>query len=273
MTPEDKNIGKLQRLLALMDDDGLTKAQFLDAFKKVVDYVKTIDQRNLKELDLMNKALEKLADKIDIKADGHIEKAKSEAIDYLKKETKIMYSEHEKMMKMCEEMMESMQDGADGKDADEEKITLDVIEKCQQPIIDKLEKELPQLGDAIRDGLEILQNDERLKIEAVKNLREELDRLEKKILSKTVSFGGGGGVGKHNVVYHDLSGSLNGSTRTFSLPAFYKIVDVKLNSVPVMRLDIDYTVDGSLNQITMTDEISLNDISAGQSCIILYSEN
>jgi len=50
----------------------------------------------------------------------------------------------------------------------------------------------PDTSEDIRDKLELLEGDERLEIEAIKNLREELDALKKRIKGFSGSFGAGG---------------------------------------------------------------------------------
>lgn len=71
----------------------------------------------------------------------------------------------------------------DGKDADEETILGRLTERL--PKIEEIENKLPALGERIRDALELLVDEQRLKIEAIDGLREELDALKKK------SSGGG----------------------------------------------------------------------------------
>lgn len=153
-------------------------------------------------------------------------------------------------------------DGIDGKDADEKKITADILKK---------------VSDEIETALENLKEDKELEIDDVKNLKKTLKGLEKKISDGRTYFGGGGGVGKHNVVAYDLSSSLSadGSVRTFSLPAFWKVISIHLSSFPnILRPTVDYTVDTPNSQITFTSEIPAASISSAtsQTCIILYSE-
>ena len=70
-------------------------------------------------------------------------------------------------------------DGRDGKDAKDADV---------ESIVVKLEKDLPQFGVAFRDGLELLQGAEKLKIEAIADLPERLEELKK--LRNEVKIGG-----------------------------------------------------------------------------------
>lgn len=134
----------------------------------------------------------------------------------------------------------------------------------------------PDSAEDIRSKLELLEGNERLKIEAIKNLREELDELKKRIASKIV-YGGGGGAGATGgkiVKGYDLSASLNGVLKTFSLPAFWRIISVHSSSFPnAFRETVDYTVDGSAFTITFTSEITASStLAAGQTITIVYAE-
>ena len=82
--------------------------------------------------------------------------------------------------------------GIDGKDARPEDVLLLVEER------------LPQLGEKVRDSLELLEGDERLKIEAIKDLREELEELRK--LAKKVSFGGASISASHSPRHETFTG-------------------------------------------------------------------
>ena len=143
---------------------------------------------------------------------------------------------------------------------------------------DKLEKNIPKLGLPIRDALELLPEGERLKIEAIENLREELDELKKKILKMTAAgntvYVGGSAGGGRIVRSYDISASLNGILKTFSLPAFYRIISVHSSSFPdAFRETIDWTSDGSAMTITFTYSITASStLASNQTVTIVYSE-
>ena len=169
----------------------------------------------------------------------------------------------------------------DGKDADVTQIvleaaTLAISEVTEQiPTIEDIEKDLPKLGEKIRDGLELLQGDERLKIEAIDNLREELDELKKKIQVKTSNFIGGGLSGGGRIVKsYDLSTYLDGVTKVFSLPVMWRIISIHSSSFPTaFRETIDYVHDASGNTLTFTSEIEASTtLAAGQTITIIYGE-
>jgi len=135
----------------------------------------------------------------------------------------------------------------------------------------------PDTPEVIISKLEsIEENEDKLKISAIGKLQEKLDELEKKIKTgeRITYVGGAGATGGHVVKAYDLSDSLDGSTKTFSLPAFWRIISVVSSSFPTaFRLTTDYTVDGSLFKITFTSAIDAGTtLASGQTIIITYSE-
>lgn|SRR3990167_4030328 len=164
-------------------------------------------------------------------------------------------------------------DGAKGKDADNDKIIREVVSLIPTPkdgkdadeieIIKKIETDLPKLGEAMRDGLEFLGDDDRLKIEAVKDLREELDELKKK---KTQISGGI--IGRDFIKDIDISGQLDGVTKTFNIQAVWNIISVHLSSFPyALRKTTDFTY--TPTSITFTSQIdAASSLAEGQTCVL-----
>jgi hypothetical protein len=139
----------------------------------------------------------------------------------------------------------------DGKDADEEKI------------IDQIEKDLPKLGTAMRDALELLQGEERLDQSAIKGLKELM-----KDVSKTKQAFMVGGSAVNTVQFTDLSSKLDGSTKIFTVPRRRYIALFGTQFPIIYRPTTDYTGDGTA-QLTLTSEVSAPE--AGQSLILLHS--
>lgn len=152
----------------------------------------------------------------------------------------------------------------------------DEVNEIEVPDIEEIEQDLPKLGFAIRDGLELITNEEdKLSIDAIGYLRKELDDLKRKVelkTSNTVFVGGSNSSGKV-VRSYDLTG-LDGSTKTFALPAFYRVISVHSSSFPfVFKPTTDYTTDGSAMTITFTSEIDApTALASGNTIIITYSE-
>ena len=128
----------------------------------------------------------------------------------------------------------------------------------------------------VRDKLESLEKEERLKINAIHKLREELDELKKKIDSKIMPMGVSGSSGGGRIVkIYSLSSVLDGVTKTFALPAFWRVLNVHSTSFPNSAFEpiTDYTTDGNLMKITFTSAIDASTIlAAGQTLLIEYAE-
>lgn len=129
----------------------------------------------------------------------------------------------------------------------------------------------PDLAEDIRNKLELLDGDERLKIEAIKDLREELDRLKKLIGGGQTQVVGGGGV-RGRIKSYDLSSQLNGVLKTFNLPANWTVISVATSSFPgALRPIIDYTY--TPTSVTFTSQIdAATTLATGQTVIATYEE-
>ena len=195
-----------------------------------------------------------------------------------------MLSEHTQMMsematqkKEMERKMvlmdKKMSEVRNGQDADETAIVEKVRGQIIVPTIEEIEKDLPKLGESIRDALELLQDENRLDVSAIKGLEEIIASLKKQIKDKTMIVAGNSTGGKIVKVY-DLSSSLNGVLKTFSLPAFWRVISVHSSSFPnAFRPTTDFTTDASAMTITFTSEINAaTTLASGQTIIVTYSE-
>ena len=170
-----------------------------------------------------------------------------------------------------------LKDGEPGKDANVELIIAEVVDAIKMPTLEDFSKDLPKYGPQFRDGLELLVGKERLSMKAIDGLLEALEDIKKRIgRSGTQILGGGPGNGSGGriVKIYDLSASLDGVLKTFSLPAFWRIISVQSSSFPnAFRPTVDYTVDGSAMTITFTSEITAaTTLATGQTVTIIYSE-
>ena len=121
-----------------------------------------------------------------------------------------------------------------------------------------------KLGEDYRNALEALPDGEKLVIDAIEGLREELEKVRKE---KSVAVGGGI-VGRDLFQDIDLSAQLNGVTKTFNIPAVWNIISVHTSSFPnALRKNIDFTY--TPQTITFTDEIDAGTtLAAGQTVVL-----
>lgn len=146
--------------------------------------------------------------------------------------------------------------GPAGKDADEVAIQ------------DRIEKNLPSLGGAVRDGLELLPEGEKLKIDAIQDLRKELDEVKKR--QSQINVGGISQAAARDLVKDiDLSSQLDGVTKTFNIQGVWNVISVSLDSFPygALRKNIDFT--WTPTSVTFTSTIdAATQLASGQKCIL-----
>jgi len=176
MEINEKNMSKLTRLLAVMDDDTLTRKEFIDAFQKVVDLVLQIKAENERVVTMIKGLYDQMAAKLENDSVSGRSELKKQITDYCEKEMSGMMKAHEKKMYEMDEKMETIKSG---KDADEEKIVQDVLTQIKLP----KQKEIILDGPKeLKSKLESLKGDDRINIDAINGLDEEFKRL-KDILS------------------------------------------------------------------------------------------
>lgn len=136
-------------------------------------------------------------------------------------------------------------------------------------------------GEMIIDKINAtpIQDDLLFTIERIRGLKEWLEKLERMERNKITSvagggLGGSGGVGGWGrlVKSYDLSNVLNGVTKTFTLPALWRVISVHSSSFPgAFRETTDYIFTSS--SITFTSEITAaTTLASGQTIIVIYCE-
>lgn len=104
--------------------------------------------------------------------------------------------------------------------------------------------------------------------EHIKGLKTLEDDVQEALVnSRRAAFYGGS-----TTLNYDISSLLNGSTKTFDLPAGAQVLLVQFSSTPwIARPTVDYTV--SSGQITFTSQIDeTQTLASGQTVVILYKK-
>ena len=140
------------------------------------------------------------------------------------------------------------------------KIEVPVVEKVvektvikEQPIVTEITKEVA-VGDSaedLRNKLELLADEERLKIEAIHNLREELDKLHQEIEAARQAKTGGGtsamGVAqafKWILKTEQPSGAIDGLNTEYTVSkSIFAVLSFSLNGEVIAQLP-NYTISG-----------------------------
>lgn len=171
-----EDLQNLQTLLSALRKDHLGREEFLKEFERVLAFVKQLKNTNKQVISGAYERVNLLALRLKENNEQDIEKAKLEMTglieDYL---SKVETATNQKMREVDEKVKE-LKNGIDGKDADEQAIADKVLREVQSPIIEKIEKNLPKLGEPIRDALELLAGDQRLDKSAIRGLDELLEK-------------------------------------------------------------------------------------------------
>lgn len=101
----------------------------------------------------------------------------------------------------------------------------------------------------------------------------ELEKRVKGVENRPVS-GWSSASGGKIVKFYDLTDKLDASTKTFSLPAFWRVISVHSSSTPnIFRPTIDFTTDAAAMTITFTSQIDASTILATpQTLLVVYAE-
>jgi len=260
---EQENLNKLSQALFAMDDYAVSKEDFLRQFKRLLEFLKRMKARNSEEVTSLKQNIADLSEKL--KGDNY-----NEITSHKSEINELFNSLSSELRKIADDKITSIRDGIDGKDADEDRVSIVASERAIEavtpliPTTKGIKKQLLTMGKTLRKAL-----NKKLRIKDIKNLQKELDELKK----RPIMTGGGGASGGGHVRAVDISASLDGATRTFALSAFWRIVSVHLSSFPnILRPTTDFTWDASAMTITFTSEIPLNSISAGQTCLVVIAE-
>lgn len=237
MPTDEKAIKKFQRMMAVLDDDTLTRAEFLKAFENVVNLVLKVEKRNTDFIDALKSTIARIKDSIKESSDSDFTKLKAD----MALSIGMLTARLEAKSKQIDDKMALIKDG---KDADEESIIMQVLSRIKLP-----EYRAPMMDgpEEIRDKIETLQGKERLKIEAVDNLREELDELK----ARPVGRGGGGtsamGVAqalKYVIKRQTPTGAVDGVNASYTLSsAPYAVLSLCING-EMVPLSGNYTISG-----------------------------
>lgn len=239
MTPEEK----LQSIIQLLEKDKVTHDDLEKFLTMIIEAIQ-------KDKDITQKDKEELLDKVAV----------------MENQLSTLISQNDEKWSKIMSRVSLLKDGVS---PDKNEIIREVVSLIPRPKDGKPGLQgSPDTPEAVRDKLSSLEGEERLDKSAIKGLKEELETLSLKIPRGYT----GGGTRSASVQYHDLSASLNGVTKTFTIPKHKKIVGVWCSSTPgVMRPTVDFTMSG--NNMTFTSEIdAASTLATGQTVIVLYGQ-
>ena len=172
MELDEKNLNRLKKMLAIMDEDTLTREEFLKHFEKVIELVAKIQQSQNDANSKLETTYEMMAGKMRNDHIVNLSEIKKEAISQTKTEFDKIYKEHETMMGKMEEGMQNIKSEIDnkmtniqnGKDADEkamfakQKTEFDKIYKEHETMMGKMEEGMQNIKSEIDNKMTNIQN-------------------------------------------------------------------------------------------------------------------
>jgi len=230
-----------------MDKEHLTKSDFVEHFRGVVNQIKKLEAKNAKEIEEINKSLIALFNKSKNDNSIQLKNEMEKNAGMLAKKIDLFDVRIRGIISKAEQKLKEVKDG---EDADEELILDRLVERIHIPKIEELESNIPKLGVPIRDSLELLQGNERLDASAVKGLEE----LIKKLSPGRQNFGGAAGSIRTRYVDDETpSGSVNGVNKVFTIERTPATGSLKVyKDGQRMKITEDYTFDNN-KEITFVD--------------------
>ena len=179
----DKNLTKLNKLFSLMDEDSLTKEDFLKSFQNVVNLVlrveKSLTAKHSKNIDDINKLFDSLEKKLADSTDSKVSKTIKELKDVYSKALK----EQDAGMSF---MRDKLKEYAKQKAKDDEKLKNELLAQ-----IPEIKETIMDTPEAMRDKLESLRKDERIDISAIRGIEDEIKKMrDEKAGTGMYLFGG-----------------------------------------------------------------------------------
>lgn len=238
--PQDVKLKKLKELASLVND-GLTKVDFVKAFSELIGHVKRAEQAIMARVDYE-------VSKIRDGKDGRNGRDGKDGRPGPRGEKGERGPQGVPGFAVFGAKGDPGRDGKDGKDGSSD---------TGEQIVEKINA-LPTEDDELK-----------IAIEHIKGLEERLLKAESSGGRQTVIASQRGAV-----KLYDLSDQLNGVLKTFALPAFWRVIDVKSSSMPnAFRPTVDYTTDGAAMTITFTSQIDeASTLATGQTLLVEYAE-
>ena len=202
---------KLERVVQMLEAMNGTEqditAVFADSFEKIVDFVKETRDLTQEEYQRLEAELTALAVKLENDTKEQGESVKRETRQKVADVILELQRWQDNAQQTIEDRLTAVQDGVD---ADEERVISEVLNRIPAPEIPE-----PDTAEDIRNKLELLEDDERLDISAVKGFDSKFDDLTTQVVNLAGRRIGGGGSG---VEVYDSNNRKIGSSSRLKFP-------------------------------------------------------
>lgn len=237
MPNKQKNLELIERLLAVVDTKKNTE-EMVKVFSLLLETFQKLKNANQQEREEIKGLLKQTIAELKDNGNSNFESVKEKVDKALKEQENGMNFLRDKARKL-----ENGRDGVDGKDGVNGKDGKDGA---------------PDTPQQVRDKLETLNDEEKLRIEAIYKLEERLKELEKRPIFK----GGGGGFSviawdQHIVDDESLTGTINGTNKDFTIKhAPSPVASLKVyRGGARQRITEDYTFSGVTISFTNAPQV------------------
>lgn len=236
-------------------DTKSTMREFLLAFETALKALSLLKAANQSEREQITASIEAFKAELENRFSGFLTKEKADMVAQMGR----MLKQHEEKMLAVDQKLDIVENGKDGKDADEMQIVAEVLAQIKLP---EQKENIVDGPDEIRNKLELLLGDERLDKSAIKGLEEleaKVDKMPTRIQTPAKSY---------QVRTKDASSQCDGANKAFTVGGtHFGIIGVFCTSSPtVYRPVIDYTI--TATGITLTDAVIAPE--GGQTLIIQF---
>jgi len=172
-----KNLRALTKILNAVDENSLTPDEFMNAFRMVMDYVKRMEANNTAQLRDILEQVQDARTKLQEMATEERDETRTTLEGHLAQ----LENRAEEMLALMDARLAEIRNGEDGKDADEELVVeravVRVKEEISIPTAEDVLNDVTALGERVRDSLELLEGEDRLKATAIQGLEELISRV------------------------------------------------------------------------------------------------
>jgi hypothetical protein len=237
---DENRLNKLKELLKLTSE-GLTREEFVSEFKKILEIflaMKIATEKKQKEIVAL---AEKTLAEIENKTNNYTEKE----ADTLRTLFARLEKQQQDDLNFVKDKVRGLTDGEDGHTP-----TKSELEEIIKPLIPPVVEAKEMTAEQLRDKLESLNDDNKLRIEAIYKLEERLKELENRPVYKGGSIGGGFSVNAmelHIVDDSTPTGSVDGANTNFVLshtPSPSTSLKLYVNGQRV-KLTEDFSISGT----------------------------
>lgn len=258
----DTKLNKLERILKLLDEELVSKEDFVKSFENAVNLILRIEQDLITKNQANQQRLEDLIERLGTKHEGMFGAATASMGARIDQALK----DQDGGMKFIYDKVSRLEDDIADKAASR-------IVIPEPPKLPKLEPEQPE---QLRDKLELLKGENRLDIEAIRGWEDEIEKIKKEMEETKRSIGNTrigrffGGT-PHNLLQTiDVSSQINGTTREFTgLPTARFYPFAFSSQSPFMLLpSLHYSI--GRNAITILNNLEILQAGVGQFLIVAF---